>query len=65
MKNIYEKIKLEKILFLVIPITMFLFLCIENHKLKGSVLLIGSIIFILGKGYQESKKKSQYYYNEK
>lgn len=53
MKKIYEKI-----LFLVIPITMFLFLYIENRKLKGLALLIGVIIFILGKGYQDSKKKS-------
>lgn len=52
MEKIYEKI-----LFLVIPITMFLFLYIENRKLKGLALLIGVIIFILGKGYQDSKKK--------
>ena len=53
MKKIYEKI-----LFLVIPITMFLFLYVENRKLKGLALLIGVIIFILGKGYQDSNRKS-------
>lgn len=49
MKRLYKKIKLERLLFIVMPITMFLFLCIQNRRLKGLTLIIGTVLFVLGR----------------
>lgn len=43
---------------IILPITMLFFLSIQDRKLKGLALLVGTIIFIFASSYSNKRSKS-------